>query len=142
MAFLKDPTKFSTLGGKLPKGVLLTGPPGTGKTSTISAATCELISQKSSIWIVAQSNVAVKNIAERLSKDRVSFRLLVSREFYDEWLVFFVIGIFDDANLSHIGTSTCMKISKGTSFVQMIYSTPTSLELSDCFAARGSFCAP
>lgn len=30
--FLKNPTKYTTLGGKIPKGALLIGPPGTGKT--------------------------------------------------------------------------------------------------------------
>jgi cell division protease FtsH len=32
IAFLKDPLKFQRLGGKIPRGVLILGPPGSGKT--------------------------------------------------------------------------------------------------------------
>ncbi len=39
--FLRSPNKFTTLGGRIPKGVLLIGPPGTGKTLIAKAVAGE-----------------------------------------------------------------------------------------------------
>ena len=39
--FLKNPDKYTSLGGKIPKGALLVGPPGTGKTLLAKAVAGE-----------------------------------------------------------------------------------------------------
>ena len=41
VAFLKNPDKYTNLGGKIPKGALLVGPPGTGKTLLAKAVAGE-----------------------------------------------------------------------------------------------------
>ena len=41
VSFLKNPEKYTELGGKIPKGALLVGPPGTGKTLLAKAAAGE-----------------------------------------------------------------------------------------------------
>ena len=42
----------------------------------------------SAVWLVAQSNVAVKNIAEKLLKVNIAegqWKIIVSSEFHDDW---------------------------------------------------------
>ncbi|KAG5634292.1 hypothetical protein H0H81_002519 [Sphagnurus paluster] len=65
--------------------VIAHGPPGTGKTTTIAAAASKWDQCQQPTWIVAHSNVAVKNIAEALHKRNIDFKILVSKEFHFEW---------------------------------------------------------
>jgi hypothetical protein len=70
---------------------IVQGPPGTGKTSVIAAYVQLAVEDGSDgLWLVAQSNVAVKNIAEKLMKvGFLDWKLLVSKDFHFEWYVFF-----------------------------------------------------
>ncbi len=65
---------------------LLIGPPGTGKTSTIAAAADYWNKENEPTYIIAQSNVGVKNIARSFFKGGLTdFKIIVSKEFYVEW---------------------------------------------------------
>lgn len=78
---------------KLDKGstLLVTGPPGTGKTSVISASVRTWLLRHPSpsglcIYCVTASNVAAKNIAESFAAGGFKdFRLVVSYDFHNEW---------------------------------------------------------
>ncbi|KAJ7455351.1 P-loop containing nucleoside triphosphate hydrolase protein [Mycena galericulata] len=69
--------------------VVVQGPPGTGKTTVIAAAVMSILSAaedvERTVWVVAQSNVAVKNIAEKLADVELDFTLLVSKDFHYDW---------------------------------------------------------
>jgi regulator of nonsense transcripts 1 len=69
------------------KITLVQGPPGTGKTTVIATYVKSAIyAGQRGIWLMAQSNVAVKNIAEKLAKlGFLNFKLLVSFEFHHQW---------------------------------------------------------
>ena len=68
---------------------MLTGPPGTGKTTVVAASVTSMASSfvdESGVWLVAHSNIAVKKIAEKLVDVGFhDFKLLVSFEFHFDW---------------------------------------------------------
>ncbi|KAJ7273061.1 P-loop containing nucleoside triphosphate hydrolase protein [Mycena rebaudengoi] len=67
---------------------LVQGPPGTGKTTVIAAAVVSILSstdEERTVWVLAQSNVAVKNIAEKLADVDCDFTLIVSKDFHHDW---------------------------------------------------------
>ncbi len=85
VSFLKDPSKFTRLGAKIPKGALLCGPPGTGKTllakATAGEASVPFFSISGSDFIEMFVGVGPSRVRDLFTKARENAPCIV---FIDE----------------------------------------------------------
>ena len=83
--FLKNPPKYTTIGARIPKGILLVGPPGVGKTLLAKAMANEagvnLISQGGSSFVEKYVGVGASNIRDLFSRAKSSLPCII---FIDE----------------------------------------------------------
>jgi cell division protease FtsH len=72
--FLKDPSRFASIGGRIPRGILLVGPPGTGKTllarSMAGEAGVPFISASGSDFVEMYAGVGASRVRKLFKEAR------------------------------------------------------------------------
>ena len=87
--FLKNPQQYLDLGAKIPKGAILTGPPGTGKTMLAKATAGE-----ANVPFITVSGSEFLEMFVGVGPSRVSYSLSLSSHHFVVFSYFFIFLFF------------------------------------------------